>query len=76
MQALTQLKSRRDEIAAQIGKIDKELFELEEKLKPLKAELSSAVDKKQRTKETNRKMLNTETAKIENWKKIDGEIKR
>lgn len=76
VQALTQLKTRQQEIVKQCETIVTELQTIEEKLAPLAVALNQAMDAKQRTKNDNRKVLNAGQTKLNDATRIESDVKR
>lgn len=76
LQALSQMKARQQEIDQQIDKVAGELRGIESSLEPLKRQLSEAVERKQQTKDENKKKLTDAMNKLNDIKPFVAELKR
>lgn len=76
VQALSQMKTRQQEIVQQIDKIGGELRGTELSLEPLKRKLSIEVDRKQQVKDENKKTLNVAQTRLNDMKPSVQDLKR
>ncbi|KAG4066533.1 hypothetical protein HA402_007169 [Bradysia odoriphaga] len=74
--ALPQMKARQQEIFQQIQKHSSDLRQIESSLEPINRQLTEIVDRKERIKNDNRKILIAATKKLNDTKYIETDLKR
>lgn len=76
VQALTQLKTRHQEITTQLNNMIKNVTELFGKLGPIKEELKLTTENKEKTRLENRKLFDAATEKLNALRQINDKITR
>lgn len=76
VQALTQLKTRQNEIIKQCTAITNDCRTIQQKIEPLSDQMRTAIEEKSKTKIDNRQILMENQTKLNDCRRIENEIKR
>ena len=76
IQNLPQLKERQNELNDLLVTIAVDIQETQGKVSPLRLQLNSAMSEKTQLKESNRVKVNQMQTKLDNFKRMDDDIKR